>query len=399
MFSTALENANNCGASLCKMLIGIPKEIKESEGRVAMTPQGVYELTRRHHTVLVEAGAGRGSGISDEEFCKAGAVTSKQSTIFDEAEMIVKVKEPLADEVDSLHEGQILLSFLHLASDKELAERVLRRKIIGIAYETVEDDGDLPLLSPMSAIAGRLAVQIGACCLETVFGGKGILLGGVPGVLSAEVVILGAGTVALNAARIAVGMGARVTVVGVVTEDMPKLKHLDDIFKGSVRTVMWDTGEIPVILEGADLLIGAVLRKGAKTPLLVTREMVKRMKPGSVIVDVSVDQGGCTETTRPTTPAHPTYVAENVVHCCITNLPGTVPRTSTFALANATLPYILEIADKGLTKAISSCPALAKGVNVFRGRLTYLPLSESLDIPYVPLEEALSDEQEGGFAA
>jgi len=371
------------------MLIGIPKEIKESEGRVAMTPAGVLELTSRHHCILVEEGAGRGSGISDEEFRKAGAVVSKRPTVFDEAEMIVKVKEPLLEEVDSLHEGQILFSFLHLASDKELTEQLLRKKIIGIAYETVEEDGNLPLLTPMSAIAGRLAVQVGACCLESVHGGRGILIGGVPGVLPAEIVILGAGTVALNAAKIAAGMGARVTVVGIVREDIARLNHLDDIFKGSLSTAMWDTEDISVILQRADLLICGVLLKGGKAPLLVTGEMVKRMKPGSVIVDVSVDQGGCVETTRPTTPANPTYVAENVVHCCISNLPGIVPRTSTFALANVTLPYILQIADKGPMEAIISSQALARGVNVFNGRLTCLPVSESLDIPYVPLEEAI----------
>lgn len=371
------------------MLIGIPKEIKESEGRVAMTPAGVLELTSRHHCILVEEGAGRGSGISDEEFRKAGAVISKRPTVFDEAEMIVKVKEPLLEEVDSLHEGQLLFSFLHLASDKELTEQLLRNNIIGIAYETVEEDGNLPLLTPMSAIAGRLAVQVGACCLESVRGGRGILIGGVPGVPPAEIVILGAGTVALNAARIAVGMGARVTVVGIVSEDMARLDHFDDIFKGSLSTAMWDTEDISVMLQRADLLICGVLRKGGKAPLLVTREMVKRMKPGSVIVDVSVDQGGCVETTRPTTHANPTYVAENVVHCCISNLPGIVPRTSTFALANVTLPYILQIADKGPMEAIISSQALARGVNVFNGRLTCLPVSESLGIPYIPLEQAI----------
>lgn len=371
------------------MLIGCPKEIKDSENRVALTPAGVHELIRHGHAVLVEEGAGRGSGMPDAEFVRAGAKISQRSTVFGEAEMIVKVKEPLPEETSLLHEGQILFTFLHLAADKRLTERLLDSKIIGIAYEAVElADGSLPLLAPMSIIAGRLAPQVGADCLRSNYGGRGILLGGVPGVPSAEVVVLGAGNVGFNAAKIASGMGARVTIMG-IAEEAQRLDYVNNVLGGCVDTCVINVENVSLMVERADLLIGGVLVKGARAPKLVTREMVKSMKPGSVIVDVSVDQGGCIETTHPTTHSNPTYVVDGVIHYCVTNMPGIVARTSTFALTNVTLPYIRQIACEGIVKATESNGALAKGVNIFKGFLVSRPVGESLDISYVPLYEAV----------
>lgn len=369
------------------MLLGVTKEIKEGELRVSLTPAGVKELVRRGHIVLVEEGAGEGSRFCDREFEAAGAKVTKQSIIFNEAEVITRVKEPLPEETEQLHKGQTLFTFLHLASNKRLTEQLLSKKIIGIAYESVElADGTLPILRPMSAIAGCLAVQVGASCLESIHGGMGILLGGVPAVAPAEVVILGAGNVGFNAARVAAGMGASVTVMG-IGEEVERLSYFNAIFRG-IKTLIMSPENISATVEKADLLICGVLAKGAKAPQLVTREMIKAMKAGSVIVDVSIDQGGAAETSRPTTHANPTYIIDEVIHYCVTNMPAIVARTSTLALTNVTLPYILQIANQGVEKAIRYNQALAKGVNVFKGQLTSMPVSESLGIPFIPLNEA-----------
>lgn len=373
------------------MLISCPKEVKDCEARVALTPQGVKELVSRGHTVLVQEGAGQGSGISDGEFIKAGAKLSNRQTVFNEAEMIVKVKEPLQEEIDLVHEGQILFAFLHLAADKGLTKQLLDKKVIAIGCETVElADGSLPILIPMSIIAGRLAPQVGAACLQSNHGGRGILLGGVPGIPSAEVVILGAGNVGLNAAKIASGMGARVTIMG-ISEEARRLDYISSILGRCVDTRTINAESVSLMAKRADLLIGCVLVKGARAPKIVTRDIIKNMKPGSVIVDVSVDQGGCAETTHPTTHSNPTYVVDNVIHYCVTNMPGIVARTSTFALTNVTLPYVLRIACEGIRKGIQSDKPLAKGVNIYKGQLTSLPVSECFVIPYVPLDQAVNE--------
>ncbi len=368
------------------MLIGCPGEIKDGEGRVALAPAGVQDLVSAGNVVLVEEGAGRGSGISDEQFAGAGAKISKRPTIFDAAEMIVKVKEPLPEEIDLLHEGQVLFTFLHLAADKELTQRLLDQQIIGIGCETVElADGSLPLLRPMSVIAGRLAPQVGAACLQSNYGGRGILLGGVPGIASAEVIILGAGNVGLNAAKIASGMGARVTVMG-VSEEAQRSDYISNVFRGYVDTGIINAETVPLMVERADLLICGILVKGARAPKLVTRQMVKSMRSGSVIVDVSVDQGGCAETTHPTTLSYPTYVVANVIHYCVSNMPALVARTSTFALTNVTLPYVLKLANLGYKEALISDNSLRQGLNVFKGKLTNKAVAESLGAEYNPFE-------------
>lgn len=371
------------------MLIGCPKEIKEYEDRVALTPAAVHELVSAGNVVLVEHGAGHGSGISDDDFICAGAKITKRITIFDKAEMIVKVKQPSPEEIDILHEGQILFTYLHLAADKELTKRLLGKKIIAIGYETVElADGSLPLLAPMSAISGRLAIQIGAHYLEGVQGGEGVLLGGAPGVAPAEVVILGSGVVALNATKVAIGMGAHVTVIGI---RMDQLSYFGNTFGSTVSTLMSTAENITAMVKRADLLIGAVLVAGARAPRLVTHDMVKTMKAGSVIVDSSIDQGGCVETEHPTTHGNPTFTVDGVIHYCATNIPALTARTSTLALSNATLPYIMEIARDHLSELLASNEPLRKGVNIYRERLTCLGVSKSLDIPYTPLEKAIRE--------
>ncbi len=367
------------------MKIGVPKEIKPMEFRVAMTPGGVESLVRRGHEVLVEKGAGVGSGMSDAEYAEAGARLVSAEEAWG-AELVVKVKEPLPQEYKYLRPGLLLFTYLHLAASRELTEAMLTSGVTGIAYETVQlADGSLPLLVPMSEVAGRMATQVGAYYLEKPMGGRGILLGGVPGVAPASVVILGGGTVGTNAAKIALGMGAQVYVLDI---NHQRLQYLDDVFGGRLITLTSTEANIKKAVQFADLLIGAVLIPGAKAPKLVTREMVATMKEGSVIVDVAVDQGGCVETIRPTTHDQPTYVVDGVVHYGVANMPGAVPRTSTFALTNQTLPYVLKLAEKGL-EALKEDPALLKGLNVHQGRLTHPAVAEAFGLPYTPPEEAL----------
>ncbi len=371
------------------MIVGVAKEIKDNENRVGLTPAGAEALHRDGHAVLVEKGAGAGSGFTDEDYLSVGAVVVEdRQALFDRAEMIIKVKEPLASEYGLFHEGQILFTYLHLAPEPELAKTLLAKKVVGIAYETIEGaNHTLPLLSPMSEVAGRMAVQIGAQFLERPYGGKGILLGGVPGVEPAQVVIIGGGTVGTNAAKIALGMGAQVAILD---RSVERLQYLDDIFGGRLATVMSNNYNIARWVRRADLLIGAVLLPGAKAPKLVTEEMVKTMEPGSVIVDVAIDQGGSVATIdRVTTHSEPTYTKYGVVHYSVANMPGAVARTSTLALTNATLDYALQIANKGWRQAVADNAGLAKGVNTLDGKVTYQAVAASLGLPYVSLEEAI----------
>src|SRR5512139_2649746 len=350
------------------MIIGVPKEIKDGEKRVSMTPQGVDALVAHQHRVLVEKGAGEGSGFSDHEYEKAGAlIIERKEEIWGEAQMIVKVKEPLAPEFPLMKPNQILFTYLHLAADETLTKKLLDRRIVGIAYETVQEtNGSLPLLRPMSEIAGRTSVFAGAMCLEAIHGGRGVLLCGASGVPSAKVVILGAGIAGANACKVAVGIGARVSILDIQPE---RLSYLHDITQSHITTFMSNRMTIGEEIADADLVIGAVLIPGAQAPRLVTRSMLKRMRTGAAIVDVSVDQGGCFETTHPTTHQKPTYIEEGIVHYCVANIPGAYPRTSTFALTNATFPYVLQIADKGYTKALEENEALRKGLNLIDGKV------------------------------
>ena len=367
------------------MRIGVPKEIKPMEFRVAMTPGGVESLVRRGHEVLVERGAGVGSGMPDAEYAAAGARMVSAEEAWG-AELVVKVKEPLPSEYPYLRPGLVLFTYLHLAASRELTEAMLASGVTGIAYETVQlEDGSLPLLVPMSEVAGRMATQVGAYYLEKPLGGRGILLGGVPGVAPASVVILGGGTVGSNAAKIALGMGAQVYVLDV---NHQRLQYLDDVFGGRLVTLTSTEANLKKAVQFADLLIGAVLIPGAKAPKLVTREMVATMKEGAVIVDVAVDQGGCVETIRPTTHDAPTYLVDGVVHYGVANMPGAVPRTSTFALTNQTLPYVLKLAEKGLD-ALKEDPALLKGLNVHAGRLTHPAVARAFGLEATPPEAAL----------
>ncbi|GAP63502.1 alanine dehydrogenase [Ardenticatena maritima] len=371
------------------MIVGVPKEIKDNEYRVGLTPASVRQLVDAGHSVLVETGAGEGSGFSDDDYRAAGASIVASAAEAWGAEMVVKVKEPLPQEYDFLRPDLILFTYLHLAADERLTLAMRDSGVIGIAYETVElPDGRLPLLTPMSEVAGRMAVQVGAYYLEKMNGGRGKLLGGVPGVRPATVVIIGGGVVGTNAAKIALGMGANVVILDI---NVDRLRYLEEIFGGRLTTIASNTHNIAEAVKRADLLIGAVLVKGAKAPKLVTREMVSTMKPGSVIVDVAVDQGGCIETTRPTTHSNPTFFVDGVLHYCVANMPGAVPRTSTYALNNATLPYTLKLAAHGLD-AIRQDPALAKGVNVFKGHITYPAVAEAFGLPYTPLETLLAPE-------
>ncbi|MBO8128164.1 MAG: alanine dehydrogenase [Peptococcaceae bacterium] len=371
------------------MIVGVPKEIKEGETRVALTPPDAGALVKAGHKVLIEKEAGMKSGFTDEEYRKVGAaVVDTAEEVFRTAEMIVKVKEPLPPEYDLFHEGQILFTYLHLAAAPELTEALMAKGVVSIAYETVQlDNGSLPLLLPMSEIAGRMAVQVGARCLENAQGGKGILLGGVPGVPPAHVVIVGGGVVGTNAAKIAHGLGARVTILDI---NPSRLRYLDDLFGGSVETVMSNEHNVGRYVEDADLLIGAVLIPGAKAPHLVTTEMVRRMKPGSVIVDVAIDQGGCVETIdRTTSHSEPTFVKYDVIHYAVPNIPAAVGKTSTLALTGVTLPYTLQLANKGFEKAVRDNPALMRGINVLEGHITYPPVAEVFNKTYVPVEELL----------
>jgi len=371
------------------MIIGVPKEIKNNENRVGLTPAGVSAYRQAGHRVVVETQAGMGSGFSDEDYRDAGAeILGSAPEVWGQAEMICKVKEPLPEEYGYFRENLILFTYLHLAPEKELTEHLCHKKVVAIAYETIQtDDGALPLLMPMSEVAGRMSVQIGAQFLEKPHGGKGVLLGGVPGVPPAKVVILGGGIVGTNAAKMAVGMGADVTILDI---NANRLRELDDMFGGRLHTLMSNHYNIAEAVKEADLLIGAVLIPGARAPKLVKEDMVKQMAPGSVIVDVAIDQGGSIETIdRITTHSDPIYVKHGVVHYAVANMPGAVPRTSTIALTNVTIPYGLQIANKGYRAAISQNRALARGVNVVNGHVVYEAVAQSLQLPYVPLEEAL----------
>lgn len=372
------------------MIIGIPKEIKNNENRVALTPAGVTEYVSAGHTVYIETNAGLGCGFRDEEYSEKGANIVKTALeVFNKADMIVKVKEPLAQEYELFKEGQILFTYLHLAPAPELTKALLTKKIIGIAYETIElSDHSLPLLTPMSEVAGRMSTQIGAQFLEKHEGGKGILLGGVSGVEPGEVVIIGGGVVGSNAAKIAIGMGACVTILD---KNPKRLAYLDDIFAGRVKTLMSNAYNIEKSVEKADLLIGAVLVPGSKAPTLVSEAMVKKMKVGSVIVDVAIDQGGSIETIdRITTHDNPVYVKHGVVHYAVANMPGAVARTSTIALTNVTTEYGLQIANKGYKKACLENNALLKGLNVINGQITYEAVARDLKLPYINALDALN---------
>lgn len=364
------------------MIIGVPKEIKDGEKRVGMTPQGVDALVAHGHRVLVERKAGEGSGFSDQEYRKAGAtLVEGAKDVWDEADIVVKVKEPLEPEFPLMRPGQVLFTYLHLAADRKLTLKLMERRIVGIGYETVQgQDGSLPLLRPMSEIAGRASVLAGGMCLEARHGGRGVLLCGASGVPPAKVVILGAGVVGTNACKVALGIGARVSILDIHPE---RLSYLHDITQGHIATFISNRMTIGEEIAGADLVIGAVLIPGAQAPKLVTRQMLKRMRPGSAVVDVSVDQGGCFETTRPTTHENPTYIEEGIVHYCVANIPGAFPRTSTFALTNATFPYILQIADKGYEKALEENEALRKGLNLIGGKVVCPAVAESFGLPFI----------------
>lgn len=370
------------------MIVGVPKEIKPEENRIAIVPGGVETLVHKGHKVIIERSAGLGSGFSDEEYIKAGAqISDRHEVIFTEADLVLKVKEPLPEEYRFLRAGQIIFTYFHLAASEELTLNLQERKIVGIAYETVQtDDSFLPLLAPMSEIAGRMAPQEGAKYLEETYGGRGILLGGVAGVPPANVVILGGGNVGYNAARIALGMGASVTVLDI---NPRKLRILDDIFQGRVTTMIADNYNLRMVIGYADLLIGAVLVTGAKAPKLITRKMLKTMRTGAVLVDVSIDQGGCAETSRPSIHSHPIYEEEGIIHYTVSNMPGAVPRTATRALTLNTLPYVLEIVEKGWEKAARENSALARGVNLVKGKITYQAIAETFYLPYTPLKDIL----------
>jgi len=362
------------------MIIGVPKEIKKDEYRVAMAPAGVHRLKAHGHRVHVQAGAGVGSGISDAEYRRAGAeIVRSAGQIFETADMIVKVKEPQPPERRLLRRGQLVFTYFHLAADKPLTLALMKSGATAIAYETIEpESGGLPLLTPMSEVAGRMAIQEGAKYLERPMSGRGVLLAGVPGVEPAEVLILGGGVVGANAARIAAGMGARVTVLEV---NLDRMRYLDDVLPPNVRTLMSDSHSVKACLRTADLIIGAVLIAGARTPVLVHRKQLKTMKPRAVMVDVAIDQGGCFETSRPTTHSEPVYLVNDIFHYCVANMPGAVSRTSTYALTNVTLPYVVQIADRGIEAAAQEDIAIRRGVNVIAGKLVCRAVAEAFGLP------------------
>jgi alanine dehydrogenase len=370
------------------MRIGVPTEIKDNEYRVGMTPSGAAVLTSDGHAVLVQKGAGGGSGFTDEEYASAGArILPDADAVYQEAEMIVKVKEPIEADLRRMKDGQLLFTYLHLAPVPELTAALVRKKITGVAYETITDERKrtLPLLTPMSEVAGRMSVHVGAYFLHKPLKGRGVLLGGVPGVLPSDVVIIGGGVVGTNAAKMAAGLGARVTILDT---NLDRLRQLDDIFRGTVQTLASNKAHIAEAVRHADLLVGGVLIPGAAAPKLVTRQMIGEMKKGSVIVDVAIDQGGCVETAKPTTHSNPVYEVDGVTHYCVANMPGAVPRTSTIALTNATLPYTRKLANLGFQKAIAD-PGLAEGVNVYKGEITYQAVADSQGLKYTPLQNLL----------
>lgn len=365
------------------MIVGIPKEIKDQEYRVAMPPGGVQQLVEAGHTVLVETGAGEGSYFHNEDYEKAGAEIVSVDEVWGNANLVIKVKEPLPAEYQYLRSDLLLFTYLHLAANEQLTRVMVESGVTGIAYETVElSNGVLSLLTPMSEVAGRMSIQIGAYYLERHKGGRGKLLGGIPGVPPANVVIVGGGVVGTNAAQMALGLGASVTLLDI---NIDRLRYLSEVLHGNFTTWASNPHNITRAAQFADLLIGGVLVKGAKAPKLVTREMVSQMKPGSVIVDVAVDQGGCVETTHPTTHSNPTFFVEGVLHYCVANMPGAVPRTSTYGLSNATLPYVLKLANKGFEKAIREDKALAQGVNIYQNQITYQAVADAFELPYTPL--------------
>ena len=374
------------------MIVGVAREIKDRESRVAATPGGVSEFVAHGHEVLVESGAGAGSGFPDSEYVAAGAtLVGDHAAVFGRSDLLLKVKEPVASEYDLLRPGQILFTYLHLAADAPLTDALRQRRVRAVAYETVQLGSDgavaLPLLTPMSEVAGRMAVQIGAHYLERPNGGRGLLLGGVPGVAPARVVIVGGGVVGTNAAAIALGMGAAVTILD---RNVDRLRQLEHMLTGRLTLLASNTHVLAEAVQDADLLIGAVLVAGSKAPRLVTEPMVRTMRAGSVIVDVAIDQGGCIETAHPTSHSAPTYEVDGVVHYCVTNIPGAVPRTSTLALSNVTLPYGLALADRGIAEAVRRDPALAHGVNVFDGEITHPAVAGAFGLPFAPLESVLS---------
>lgn len=366
------------------MIIGVPKEIKDNEYRVAIVPSGVRILTGHGHTVLIQNSAGEGSGISNEEFAAAGAIiTSSAEEIFAGSDIIIKVKEPLPQEYSLLQRGQALFTFLHLASSKELTEALMKSGVVAIGYEAVQlNDGTLPILIPMSEIAGRMAPIVATYYLQESHGGSGVLISGVPGVAPGKVTILGAGTVGQNAARIAIGLGARVVMLD---KDFRHLKYVDDLFEGRITSLASNEHNIEEEVLSSDILIGAVLVPGARAPFLVGKDLVSRMRRGSVIVDVSIDQGGCIETSRPTSHSHPVFEVDGVIHYCVVNMPGAFPRTSTFALCNATIPYIVKIANLGWQRSVQEDKALAKGLNIVEGKVTHPAVAAAFGFNYEPL--------------
>ena len=370
------------------MIIGVPKEVKDHESRLGITPAGVKALEEAGHKVLVETGAGDLSAFSDDDYQSAGAeIVGSAYDVWRLAEMVVKVKEPVEKEYGYFREGLMLFTYLHLAPVPVLTGKLLEKKVIGIAYETIRDKaGTLPLLTPMSEVAGRMSVQVGAAYLEKERGGRGVLLGGVPGVPPGNVCVIGGGIVGTNAAKVAMGMGAKVTIVDL---NLNRLRELDDIFNGRVHTLASNSYNVAHAVREADLVIGGVLIPGAAAPKIVTKAMVSKMKKGAVIVDVAIDQGGCIETARPTTHSDPSYVVDGVVHYCVANMPGAVPRTSTFALNNATLPFILALANLGYKEAMRRNPHLMNGLNISNGKITYRAVAEALNQPYTPAEQMI----------
>jgi len=364
---------------MAKIVVGVPNEIKTHESRVALIPVGAEELSRAGHRVLVQSGAGQGSGISDDQYRAAGAdIVPTAADVWKAADLIVKVKEPLPPEWPLMRPGQVVFTYFHFAADEALTRAVMESGVSAVAYETIRDaKGGLPLLTPMSEVAGRMSIQEGAKYLERPFDGRGILLGGVPGVLPANVVVIGGGVVGANAAKVAAGLGANVLILDV---NLDRLRYLDDVMPPNVTTLYSDRHNILDSISRADLLIGAVLIPGAKAPRLVRAVDLKRMPPRAVIIDVAIDQGGCVETSRPTTHSNPTFIVDDVVHYCVTNMPGAVGRTSTYALTNVTLPYVLQLAKKGLEKALADNPGLKEGLNVYRGKVTNPAVAETFGL-------------------
>jgi alanine dehydrogenase len=376
-------------AEAARPVVGVPNEIKIHESRVALIPVGVEELTRAGNQVLIQSGAGQGSGIADEDYARHGAeIVATAEDVWKRADLIVKVKEPLPVEWPHMHPGQIVFTYFHFAADEHLTRAIMASGVTAVAYETIRDArGQLPLLTPMSEVAGRMSIQEGAKYLERPFDGRGILLGGVPGVRPASVVIIGGGVVGANAAKVAAGLGANVTILDI---NLDRLRYLDDVMPKNVTTLFSDRHNILDSLSKADLLIGAILIPGARAPHLVRRGDLKLMQPRAVIIDVAIDQGGCVETSRPTTHSQPTFIVDDVVHYCVTNMPGAVGRTSTYALTNVTLPYVLALARKGLRRAVADSPALEQGVNIHHGQVTNPAVASTFGFACVPLPEALA---------